>query len=70
VHEPLRLTIIVDGQPAILSSIVQRHRGLQKLFDNMWLHLLVLDMHTGQFVRYQPGGKWSDVPVGQVVVPA
>ncbi len=65
VHEPLRLTIIVEGQPAILSAIVQRHRGLQKLFDNMWLHLLVLDMHTGQFVRYQPGGEWSAVPVDQ-----
>jgi len=69
VHEPMRLTVIVDGQPAILSSIVQRHRGLQKLFDNMWLHLLVLDMHTGQFVRYQSGGEWSAVPVGQAVLP-
>ena len=68
VHEPMRLTVIVDGQPAILSSIVQRHRGLQKLFDNMWLHLLVLDMHTGQFVRYQPGGEWAAVPVGQLAL--
>ena len=68
VHEPMRLTVIVDGQPAILSSIVQRHRGLQKLFDNMWLHLLVLDMHTGQFVRYQPGGEWAAIPVGQLAL--
>lgn len=24
-------------------------RGLQKLFDNMWLHLMVLDIHAGRF---------------------
>ena len=68
VHEPMRLTVVVEGQPAILSSIVQRHRGLQKLFDNLWLHLIVLDMHTGQFVRYLPAGEWSAVPVGQLAL--
>ena len=68
VHEPMRLTFVVEGQPAILSSIVQRHRGLQKLFDNMWLHLIVLDMHTGQFVRYLPAGEWSAVPVDQLAL--
>jgi uncharacterized protein YbcC (UPF0753/DUF2309 family) len=66
VHEPMRLTVIVDGQPALLGAIVQRHPGLQKLFDNVWLHLLVLDMNTQQFVRYQPGGKWSPIPVVQL----
>jgi uncharacterized protein YbcC (UPF0753/DUF2309 family) len=65
VHEPMRLTIMVDGYPAIVSAIVQRHRPLQKLFDNMWLHLIVLDVQTGQFVRYQPSGHWATVPTLQ-----
>ena len=65
VHEPMRLTIIVDGYPAIVSGIIQRHRPLQKLFDNMWLHLIVLDVQTGQFVRYQPSGQWAAVPAPQ-----
>jgi uncharacterized protein YbcC (UPF0753/DUF2309 family) len=65
VHEPMRLTFVVEGRPAIVSSIVQRHRNLQKLFDNMWLHLVVLDIRTGEFVRYQPAGHWNTVPVGQ-----
>ena len=43
------------------SSIVQKHRNLQKLFDNMWLHLFVLDIQTGAFARYLPTGKWSTV---------
>ncbi len=62
VHEPMRLTIVVEGRPAIVSSIVQRHRNLQKLFDNMWLHLIVLDIRTGEFLRYQSAGHWSTAP--------
>ena len=44
VHEPMRLTFVVECLPAIISRILQRHRALQKLFDNMWLHLIVLDI--------------------------
>ena len=68
VHEPMRLTFIVEGRPAIVSSIVQKHRNLQKLFDNMWLHLIVLDIHTGAFTRYLSAGKWSTVPTDQSAV--
>ncbi len=68
VHEPMRLTIVVEGRPALVRSIVQKHRNLQKLFDNMWLHLIVLDIHTGAFTRYLPAGKWSTVPTDQSAV--
>jgi uncharacterized protein YbcC (UPF0753/DUF2309 family) len=68
VHEPMRLTIVVEGRPAIVSSIVQKHRNLQKLFDNMWLHLIVLDIHTGAFTRYLPAGKWSAISTDQSAV--
>jgi uncharacterized protein YbcC (UPF0753/DUF2309 family) len=63
VHEPMRLTFVVETQPAIVTSIIQRHRALQKLFDNRWVHLIVLDIRTGQFVRYEPQGHWSSVPM-------
>jgi uncharacterized protein YbcC (UPF0753/DUF2309 family) len=68
VHEPMRLTFIVEGVPAIVSAIVQKHHNLQRLFDNMWLHLIVLDIHTGRFTRYLPEGKWSTVPTDQSAV--
>ena len=66
VHEPMRLTFVVEGQPTILSSIIQRHWGLQTLFDNLWLQFVVLDMHPRQFVRYLPTGTCSTVLVGQL----
>jgi hypothetical protein len=68
IHEPMRLTFVVEGQPALVRSIVQKHRNLQKLFDNMWLHLIVLDIHTGAFTRYLPAGKWSTVSTDQSAV--
>jgi uncharacterized protein YbcC (UPF0753/DUF2309 family) len=60
-HEPMRVTFVIEGRPAIVSHIVQKHRPLQKLFDNLWLHLIVLDIRTGQFVRYEPQGQWASV---------
>jgi hypothetical protein len=68
VHEPMRLTFVVECLPAIIASIIQRHRPLQKLFDNRWLHLIVLDIHTGQFIRYEPQGQWSSVSMDQPAV--
>jgi uncharacterized protein YbcC (UPF0753/DUF2309 family) len=68
VHEPMRLTFVVECLPAIISRILQRHRALQKLFDNMWLHLIVLDIRTGQFVRYEPQGQWSSVSMESAAI--
>jgi uncharacterized protein len=69
-HEPLRLTFVVEGRPALVSAIVQRHKDLQHLFDNRWLHLIVLDIQTSQFARYDPGGIWSTIPRQQPAVVA
>ena len=62
VHEPMRLTFIVEAHPSVVASIVQRHRGLQKLFDHHWAHLLVLDFRSGEFFRYGPRGRWQSIP--------
>lgn len=69
-HEPLRLTFVVEGRPTLVGAIVQRHKDLQHLFDNRWLHLIVLDIQTSQFARYDPGGIWSTIPRQQPAVVA
>ena len=65
VYEPMRMTFVVEGLPAIVSHIVQKHFPLQKLFDNRWLHLIVLDIRTDQFVRYESQGQWAPVSIRQ-----
>ena len=64
-YEPMRLTFVVEGRPGIVSHIIQKHFPLQKLFDNLWLHLIVLDIRTGQFVRYESQGQWAPMSMRQ-----
>ena len=56
---------VVEGFPAIVSQIVQKHYPFQKLFDNRWLHLIVLDIRTDHFVRYELQGQWAPVSIRQ-----
>jgi len=53
------MTVIVESKPAFVGAIVQRHRALQKLFG---AHLVVLDFRSGEFLGYEPMGRWQRVP--------
>ncbi len=69
IHEALRLTFVVEANPALLNAIVQRHRALQKLFDRQWAHLVVLDIRSGDCFRYEPKGRWHGVPIAPSAQP-
>jgi len=58
-HEPLRLSVLVEAPREAIIDVLARHDGLRALFDNGWLHLLVLE--GGRIAaRYQPGLVWDD----------
>ena len=65
VDEPMRLTFVVETKPALVTAIMQRHRAIQKLFDHQWAHLVVLDFHSGEFLRYEAMAQWQHVPTAQ-----
>lgn len=53
-HEPLRLTVLVEAPREAVLDILSRHPGVRDLFDNGWLHLLLLE--EGRVAaRYRPG---------------
>jgi uncharacterized protein YbcC (UPF0753/DUF2309 family) len=59
VHDPLRLTVLIEAPRPAMTDILQRHPGVRALFDNGWLHLLALDQ--GRIAaRYRPGLVWED----------
>jgi uncharacterized protein YbcC (UPF0753/DUF2309 family) len=60
-HEPLRLMTVVMAPVARLATLIARNTILQRLFDNEWVALLVIDPETGRFLRYRRGRTWSDV---------
>ncbi|OYY91391.1 MAG: hypothetical protein B7Y45_03705 [Sphingomonas sp. 28-66-16] len=67
-HEPLRLTVCVEAPCAAIGDILRRHDHVRALFDNRWLHLLVLD-DAGQVAwRYAGNGEW-EAAAGSLAAP-
>jgi uncharacterized protein YbcC (UPF0753/DUF2309 family) len=58
-HEPMRVQIIVESDPAKVGAIVERHKVLENVFKNQWAHLIAWDPETRDFLRYQPDGTWE-----------
>jgi hypothetical protein len=59
VHEPLRLSVMIEAPREEILGVLERHAGVRELFDNGWLHLFVLK--NGKVdARYRPGLAWTD----------
>jgi uncharacterized protein YbcC (UPF0753/DUF2309 family) len=57
-HEPLRLTVMVEAPKEAIIDILERHPDVRALFDNGWLHLFALE--DGKVSgRYRPGLAWE-----------
>jgi uncharacterized protein YbcC (UPF0753/DUF2309 family) len=57
-HEALRLSVLVEAPEAAVTDILARHAGVRALFDNGWLHLILLqDGRPAR--RYRPGLAWE-----------
>jgi uncharacterized protein YbcC (UPF0753/DUF2309 family) len=61
-HDPLRLSVIVRAPSEAISAILARHPQVCALFDNGWLHLILMDDEGRLAQRYHQGawqGMWS-----------
>ncbi|WP_397543514.1 YbcC family protein [Roseovarius salis] len=58
VHEPLRLSVMIEAPRQAIEDVLNRHEDVRALFDNGWLHLFALE--DGQVsARYRPGAGWG-----------
>jgi uncharacterized protein YbcC (UPF0753/DUF2309 family) len=60
VHEPLRLTVLIEAPPDAMARILARHGEVRALFDNGWLHLIALE-DGRPAARLRPGLAWEPV---------
>lgn len=58
VHEPLRITVIIDAPQASITAVIMKHSIVRHLVDNAWIHLW--RFNENGFERYRQGA-W--VPV-------
>ena len=61
-HLPLRLTVMIQAPESRVSQILANNPQLQKLVDNSWIHLLVMDPEQQDSIfRYTKGLNWEPV---------
>ena len=53
VHEPLRLTVVIDAPRANIEAVIRRHAIVRQLLEHRWLHLW--RFADAGFERYQDG---------------
>lgn len=56
VHEPLRLTVVIDAPRASIEAVLARHAVVRDLVDNGWLHLWRFAPSGFEALR---DGSWS-----------
>ncbi len=62
VHEPLRLSVLIEAPREAIGAILERHPEVRELFDNQWLHLFALDDQGRMAWRYRGKLRWEAVP--------
>ena len=55
VHEPLRLTVVIDASAQAIEAVIRKHAVLQQLLTNGWLYLWRFD-ETG--LQHYELGEW------------
>lgn len=59
VHEPLRLSVMIQAPVNAMTDIIARHEAVRQLVDNGWIHLFALDEAGKVAHRYVGGLNWS-----------
>ena len=58
VHEPLRLTVVIDAPQVAIEGVIGKHAVVRQLLENGWLHLWRFEQ--SDLVRYEHG-TWSQL---------
>ncbi|WP_337268087.1 YbcC family protein [Oryzifoliimicrobium ureilyticus] len=61
IHEPLRLSVLIEAPREAITNVLQRHPGVRALFDNRWMHLFALDDEGRMSWRYAGNLEWEKV---------
>lgn len=59
IHEPLRLSVLIEAPTEAITDILERHPQVRALFDNRWLHLFALDDQGRMASRYTGDLRWE-----------
>jgi uncharacterized protein YbcC (UPF0753/DUF2309 family) len=58
VHQPLRLTVVIEAPEAEMNRVIAAEQGVRRLVDNGWVHLFRI-AEDGRLRRYAGGLAWQ-----------
>uniref|UniRef100_UPI00404839A1 YbcC family protein n=1 Tax=Algoriphagus sp. TaxID=1872435 RepID=UPI00404839A1 len=53
IHDPIRLLLVVEQVPQLVNKVITSSPALLEWVNNNWVHLVVLDPHSGKFLRWK-----------------
>ncbi|MBF0459956.1 MAG: DUF2309 family protein [Magnetococcales bacterium] len=59
IHEPMRLLVIVEQMPEVLTRIHARQPMIRELVDNAWIILAAKEPESAQIHLFRPGEGWA-----------
>jgi len=62
IHEPLRLSVVVEAPTAAIDAVIAKHEAVRQLVDNGWLYLFALADGETAIFRYRGSLQWE--PIG------
>lgn len=60
IHEPLRLSVLIEAPRAEIDQIIQKHGNVRDLLDHHWLYLIRIT-EEGGFEQYLGNLQWEKV---------
>jgi uncharacterized protein YbcC (UPF0753/DUF2309 family) len=64
-HEPMRLSVLIQAPLDRIGTIISRNQVLRHLFDNNWITLTARNDHHGPWYRYSEYGWTPDPQLGE-----
>ena len=64
-HEPLRLSVYVEAEPAALEAVLARQPGVRQLVEHGWIHLFAMDAVGDRFWRRTREAFVAEPPIHQ-----
>ena len=55
VHDPIRLMVIVEHFPEVVLATIQKNPATYEWFMNEWIHLMVIQPETQEFLLFKEG---------------
>lgn len=66
IHDPIRLLMVVEQVPELVNKVITFSPALLEWVTNTWVHLVVLDPISGNFLRWVDGKFVTYTPLTEI----